>query len=545
MNAKLYQSRFSATKSDVLKNRSGFTIPYRHKTTANFGKLVPFYCMEVLPGDTFNVNTQMLARMSTPMYPVMDNAYIDYYYFFVPNRLVWSHWAEFLGENKLSAWVSDVEYTIPHSKFRAIPGQLFDHFGIPTADSSPNLDINVLPMRAYQLIWNEWFRDQNTTDPVLVNTGDSVTSQEQNNLDKLLPCAKYFDYFTSCLPAPQKGDTVDIPLGDWAPVYSREDSVPGFHETNLRLLMEAGNTSEDTIYRNLTMQIPGNSDVGYLQTDDTSAGRPDDNVFGPDNLWANLSDVSAVSVNTLRQAFQMQRLLELQARTGTRLVEIIKASFGVVSPDARMQRPEYLGGSRIDVQMQQVAQTSSSDSTSPLGATGAYSKTISAHKDFNQSFTEHGYVIGVMCARTAHTYQQGLARMWSRRNRFDFYWPTFAHIGEQPVLVKEIYATGDASDDEPFGYQEAWAEYRFKPNEVTGAFRSTVSANLDPWHYADYYESRPYLSADWIAETDVNVARTLATSSELADQLIFDIFVHNEASRVMPLYSIPGLIDHF
>lgn len=549
MNKRLYQSRFQATQSDVLKNRSTTDIPFRHKTTANFGKLVPFYIAEIVPGDTFDVETTMLARMSTPLYPVMDNAYIDYYYFFVPNRLVWSNWAAFLGENKMSSWAPDVEYIVPHAAVTATEGGLLDHCGIPI---KIRLDIDFLVQRAYKLIWNEWFRDQNTTDPVLVNTGDDVTEDEIATANDLLPVTKYFDYFTSALPAPQKGDAVDIPLGDYATLTTLENDVGSASYNPLRFYMRYGDDNPaDAAGSYVTQPMYAFYNPGALSASVFTSGEDaitppvEITLSNPSNLVADLSSVSGVTINALRQAFQMQRLLELQARTGSRYVEIIKASFGVTSPDARMQRPEYLGGKRIDVQMQQVTQTSSTDAESPLGHVGAYSKTISANRDFKQSFTEHGFVIGLMCARTNHTYQQGLHKMWTRRGRFDFYWPTFAHIGEQPIKLREIYAQGTAEDDEPFGYQEAWAEYRFMPNLVTGAFRSAATANLDEWTYADFYSERPYLSSGWIAETSVNVDRTLAVTSELSDQLIFDIFVFNNATRVMPLYSVPGLIDHF
>lgn len=551
-------SRFSVAPSRVDKQRSTVDIPYRHLTTGNFGSLIPFYVEEILPGDTFEVNTRMFSRMSTPLYPTMDNAFVDFYYFFVPSRLVWSRWAEFLGENKMSAWVSDVDYIIPHAKVTPLPGSVYDHMGIPTytedflfnsgnsegvfLGSIPELDINVLPLRAYQLIWNEWFRNENTNDPILVNTGDDVTADELESFQTLCKVAKPFDYFTSALPSPQKGDSVDLPIvsGDLRVYPGSKHTMSSVDFTGKEKPLSVvpyygGAISPGSLHVNAT------GDVISVNEEMLNASA----YVVPNNLWANSDDLNSITINQLRQAFQMQRLLELQARAGTRYTEIIRASFGVTSPDARLQRPEYLGGSRVQIQMQQVTQQSQTTDESPLGRLGAYSKTVAANRDFNKSFTEHGFIIGVMCARTVHTYQQGLRKMWSRRGRYDIYWPSFANIGEQPIKNKEIFAAGTGLDDGVFGYQEAWAEYRFKPNEVTGAFRSTVNGNLDEWHYADYYQELPHLSSGWMEETAVNVDRTLAVTSALHDQLLFDIRVDAKATRVMPLYSIPGLIDHF
>lgn len=559
------ESRFSVAPSIVMKQRSTFDMPYTHLTTGNFGKLIPFYVNEVLPGDTFDIQTRLFSRMSTPLYPVMDDAWINYYYFFVPARLVWDRFAEFLGENKYTVWTADTEYIIPHRNVISKPGSLADHMGIPTytADvlsqfpalggSLPSLDVNFLPFRAYWLIWNEWFRNQNTTDPVLVNTGDSVTSEELARVDTLLNVSKPFDMFTSVLPFPQKGDAVDLPLTGNAIVKTSNDQLfvsdlsmtfsgesYGLYDGVSPLYLRAAN------YDSSTMPQYYVADGTFDEKSEDPERLTKNSVGAPSNLYADLSTVSAVTVNQLRQAFQMQRLLELQARSGTRYTEIIRASFSVVSPDARLQRPEYLGGTKVHVQMQQVTQQSETSVESPLGRVGAYSKTVSFNKDFTQSFTEHGYIIGVMCARHNLTYQQGLHKMWTRRGRYDFYWPTFAHIGEQPIYNRELFAIGsDDQDSTPFGYQEAWAEYRYKPNEVTGAFRSTVGTNLDEWHYADLYAEQPILSAEWMEATGVDVDRTLAVTSDVHDQLLFDIRVDAKATRVMPLYSIPGLIDHF
>lgn len=571
MNRK--NQRFAVAPSSVNMNRSTFDMPYRHLDTGNFGKLIPFYVAEVLPGDTFSVDTSILARMSTPRYPVMDDAWLDVMYFYCPNRLVWTHWAEFLGENKLSAWVATEDYVLPNTSVIPEPGSVFDHMGLPTYSSDakaqeaglperPSVKTHVLPFRMYNLIYNEWYRNQNTTDPVLVNTGDDVTEQEIESFQTLRNAAKPFDYFTTVLPSPQKGDAVDIPLSSNVPVITGVDHDANGSGTALHWAANTSTWGQPIYDANGGFSVNGQVE-GSTSGTAKATGRPSDaqgtNVveLRPANLWAALDEASAVTINQLRQAFQMQRLLELQARSGSRYTEIILASFGVRSPDARLQRPEFLAGKTIRIQMQQVTQTSETTDESPLGKVGAYSKTASAGHDFDYSFTEHGYVIGLLVARHALTYQQGLQPHWSRRTRYNFYWPTFAHIGEQPVPLKTLYYTGlDAADlaptdnpdlaqDRTFGFNEAWAEYRTKPNEVTGAFRSTVDTNLDEWHYADYYTAPPFLSEGWMNATGENVDRTLEVTSQVHDQLIFDIKVDNKATRVMPLYSIPGMIDHF
>lgn len=548
---------FSVAPTTADIKRSTFDIPYDHKTTGNFGKLIPFCVMEIMPGDEFDITTRIFSRMSTPLYPVMDDAWIDYYWFFVPCRLVWVHWPEFLGENKYSAWASEVEYIIPHASVISRSGSVYDHMEIPTgyigSDGSietdgPELDINILPMRCYALIWNEWYRNQNTTDPLLINTGDDVSSEEVDSYQTLLNAAKPFDQFTAALPSPQKGDAVDIPLLGQAVVKTAKEDVDGLSGYPLRILAQQNSGATNFIslgYNSIQTDQMGTVQVGTGVDTGTSAFGGN-NYIVPSNLYADLSGVSAATINQLRMAFQMQRLLELQARSGSRYTEIIRASFGVVSPDARLQRPEYLGGSKVKIQMQQVAQTSATSDESPLGKVGAYSKTVSMNHDFHQAFTEHGYLIGLAVARHKLSYQQGLPRMFSRRGRFDLYWPTFAHIGEQPIYREQIYATGDEANDKAvFGYGEAWIEYRTKPNAVTGAFRSTVDQNLDEWHYADLYTEAPTLSDGWMKATGENVDRTLAVTSAVHDQLIFDFQVDIKATRPMPVYSVPGLIDHF
>lgn len=546
------ESHFAVNPTRIDMSRSTFDRSSSLKTSFNVGNIVPFYLDEVLPGDTFKVKTSKVVRLQTLLTPVMDNIYLDTYFFFVPNRLTWNHWKEFNGENTQSAWIPQTEYEVPQITSPAngwTVGTIADYFGLPTGVG--NLSVSALPFRAYALIINDWFRDQNLQDPLViplddasvqgVNTGTFVTDVAKGGLPFI--AAKYHDYFTSALPAPQKGPDVTIPVAtaSAAPVHARPEtySVVGDSGFGLGSPVSASNVGGlsvsngfSTSGHSLSARVGSRTDTGS-------------DAIAPNNLYAVFDgQASAATINQLRLAFQIQKLYERDARGGTRYIEILKSHFGVTSPDARLQRPEYLGGNRIPITVNQVIQQSATVSTSPQGNVTGQSLTTDTHFDFTKSFTEHGFVIGLMVARYDHTYQQGIDRMWSRKGRFDYYWPVFANIGEQAIKNKEIFAQGTAVDDEVFGYQEAWADYRYKPNRVTGEMRSQYAQSLDVWHLADDYSSLPSLSDSWIREDKTNVDRVLAVNSSVANQLFCDIFVLNRTTRPMPLYSIPGLIDH-
>lgn len=552
-------SHFALNPTRLDMSRSRFNRSCSYKTTFNVGDLIPFYVDEVLPGDTFSIDTSKVVRMQTLLTPMMDNVYLDTYYFFVPNRIVWSHWRELMGENTQSAWIPEVEYSVPQI---TAPeggwniGTIADYMGIPTGVS--NISVNALPFRAYALICNEWFRDENLLDPLNipvsdatvqgVNTGNYITDVAKGGYP--FRCAKYHDYFTSALPAPQKGPDVTInavttgnlpvvPLPDrnsaqapYSPLtWAQESGTP--YDSGGRGIFTGGSTSGSGY-------SPG-THASFA----TSSGTPVPIV--PDNLWAiNTGSLPVATINQLRTAFQIQKLYERDARGGTRYIEILKSHFGVTSPDARLQRPEYLGGNRMPININQVVQQSGTGagSATPQGTTTAYSLTTDVHSDFTKSFVEHGFVIGLMVARYDHSYQQGLERFWSRKDRFDYYWPVFANLGEMSILNKEIFVQGTSEDDEVFGYQEAYADYRYKPSRVTGEMRSAAPQSLDVWHLADDYESLPRLSASWISESSETVNRVLAVSSNVSYQLFADIYIKNLTTRPMPMYSVPGLIDH-
>lgn len=551
------ESHFSlAPHVDI--SRSRFDRSASLKTSFNVGDVVPFFLDEVLPGDTFSVDTSKVVRMQTLLTPMMDNVYLDTYYFFVPNRLVWDHWKQFCGENTESAWIPETEYTMPQITAPANTGwdvgTLADYFGIPTGVSG--LSVSSLPFRAYALIMNEWFRDQNLQDPLVVPTDDSTVAGVNTGTfvtdvakgGKPFIAAKYHDYFTSCLPSPQKGPDVLIPSatsGEY-PVVAKSETHDG---GGFGIFGNARVSGDSYAAVPASVYTGGSGNLQIKATDSPLAFNPaigqTSYAFDPLNLWAQSSGGIGATINQLRLAFQIQKFYEQQARGGSRYTEVVRSFFGVTSPDARLQRPEYLGGNRVPINVNQIIQQSGTESSgTPQGTVVGQSLTTDSHSDFTKSFTEHGLIIGVMVARYDHTYQQGLNRLWSRKDKFDFYWPVFANIGEQPVKNKEIYAQGNSKDDEVFGYQEAWADYRYKPNMVTGEMRSAYAQSLDVWHLADDYNALPTLSDAWIREDKSTVDRVLAVQSSVSNQLFADIYVKNLCTRPMPMYSIPGLIDH-
>uniref|UniRef100_A0AAU8AUC2 Major capsid protein n=1 Tax=Dulem virus 146 TaxID=3145623 RepID=A0AAU8AUC2_9VIRU len=547
------ESHFALNPTRIDISRSTFDRSSSLKTSFNTGDIVPFYVDEVIPGDTFNVKTSKVVRLQTMLTPMMDNMYLDTYFFFVPNRIVWEHWKQFNGENTESAWIPQTEYEVPQITAPSggwQVGTIADYFGIPTGVS--NLSVNALPFRAYALIMNEWFRDENLQDPLVipmddstvtgVNTGTFVTDVAKGG--KPYIASKYHDYFTSCLPSPQKGPDVRIPVSPATdlPVVPKLDLAWRYNGTAVPAMKYAYTDQAANISAGSGMVIGSDKAVYDYGSVGSNGNRP----IAPSNLWAIQDGLpAAASINQLRLAFQIQKLYERDARGGTRYIEILKSHFGVTSPDARLQRPEYLGGNRVPINVNQIVQQSATtDGSTPQGNPVGLSLTTDSHSDFTKSFTEHGFVIGVMVARYDHTYQQGIERMWSRKDRFDYYWPVFANIGEQAVLNKEIYAQGNSTDDEVFGYQEAWADYRYKPNRVTGEMRSSYAKSLDVWHLGDDYDALPSLSDSWIREDKANVDRVLAVTSSLSNQLFCDIYVKNRTTRPMPMYSVPGLIDH-
>ena len=532
-------------KADI--PRSSFDCQSTHKTTFDAGYLVPVYVDEVLPGDTFKLNMTAFARLATPLFPIMDNMVLDSFFFFIPNRLIWTNWQKFMGQQDNPG--DSISYVVPQQVSPASGyaiGSLQDYMGLPTVGqvaAGQTVSHCAFWPRAYNLCYNEWFRDENLQNSVVVDKGDGPDTVTNYTL---LRRGKRKDYFTAALPWPQKGASVSLPLGSTAPVYGTGKALGlsngsgtnyglGFNTVNSALQPLTGNYNQNN----------GTAISGATSLTAVGLGVVTSGVSG---LYADLSSATAATINQLRQSFQIQKLLERDARGGTRYTEIIRSHFGVISPDARLQRPEYIGGGSTPININPIAQTSgtnASGTTTPMGTLAAMGTALAHNHGFTQSFTEHGVILGLVSVRADLTYQQGLSRMWSRSTRYDFYFPAFATLGEQAILNKEIYVTGTSSDNNVFGYQERWAEYRYYPSRISSLFRSTASGTIDGWHLAEKFTSQPTLSSTFIQSTPP-VSRVVAVGSAAnGQQFIFDSFFDVKKARPMPMYSVPGLIDHF
>lgn len=525
-------------------------------TTFDSGKLIPFYVDEVLPGDTFNVNTTAIIRMTTPKYPVMDDAFIDFYYFFCPNRILWDNFKYFMGEVESTPWMPTKNYEVPQiylngddSNPEPVEKTILDYMGVPTKIKG-HFKINALPIRAYVKIWNEFFRDENVDNAAVIKTDDANINYNTGGSDTIenelqnaykggycLPVNRFHDYFSSCLPYPQRGPEVTLPMQGNALItgYTNErlENKASIYTNSFASTIGAGGNEKDRLY---AIAQDGKTGAAYLNIG-TGKGSQHEATY----LGADLSSVTAATINDLRKAVAVQQYYEALARGGSRYREQVQALWNVVISDKTVQVPEYLGGGRYHVNMNQIVQTSGqqTNTDTPIGETGAMSVTPINESSFTKSFEEHGFVIGVCCVRHNHSYQQGLERFWSRKDRLDYYVPQFAALGEQPVKKKEIMLTGTATDEETFGYQEAWSDYRMKPNRVSGLMRSNAEGTLDFWHYADNYDKVPTLSQAWMAEGKKEIARTLIVQNE--PQFFGAIRIANKTTRRMPLYSVPGL----
>ncbi|QCS36518.1 major capsid protein [Capybara microvirus Cap3_SP_443] len=616
---------FSKNPVNLDMDRSIFTRQQSHKTTFSEGDLVPLYVDEILPGDTVTMDTAAIVRMQTPIFPVMGDAYLDTFWFFVPNRLVWTHWQEFMGENTHGKWAQEIQYRVPKiklsqtddslasltaSKIKSAAlghntrnvwtktpskGSILDYMGVPIVDPEKiqtdeditkyfigEFEINALPIRGYYKIYNDWFRDQNNIDPIEFTTGDETVTPQlgegkltpasiRGGLEAPLKAAKFHDLFTSAARAPQKGPAVSIDLG-MAPVVGDGSELSFIMQMNgesNKYALRMGDKGSNEVYPLFAKRIGVDGDMspnlpwvaekeagtsivttqtglwpmGYSQAQNTQR-------FATSGLQVN-GKYLGFTVNELRLSFQVQKMLEKWSRGGSRYIETLKEMFGVTSPDSRLQRPEYLGGERVSINMATVVQQSSSDGTTPQGNVAGVSSTAMTQNSFTKSFVEHGYLFCLGVVRVEHSYEQGLEKMWTKDTIYDFYWPALANIGEVSVYNRELYLKGMRTHhSEPYGdsmiwgYQEPWYDYRYKPNRVSGAMRKALKAGLSAYHYGDYYGEQPLLSNGFIEEGEQNVNDVIAVQSNLEDQFIADFFFKGSYSRVMPVYSVPGLIDH-